>query len=112
MGLVSIDIVEPGMILGSEVRDGSGRVLLGGGAEVSEKHMTLFRRWGVMEVDIEGMGDEPPDEEAPLDPEVLEEARRIQKERFQLNDLTHPFIGVLFELSSEREARRLTRERS
>ena len=109
MGIVSLDLIEPEMILAKEVRDSSGRVLLGQGAEVTEKHLSLFRRWGIIEVDIEGHGEEI--EEIPLDPEVLNEAREKMKGIFKHNNMVHPFVEALHDIVSEREARKMMRNR-
>ncbi len=109
MGIVSLDLIEPEMILAKEVRDSSGRILLGQGAEITEKHLSLFRRWGIIELDIEGQGEEI--EEGPLDPEILDEAREKMKAIFRHNNMVHPFVEALHEIVSEREARKMMRNR-
>lgn len=73
MGIVLLDDLKPGMVLAADVRDGSGRMLLPGGAEVEEKHLKIFRSWGVGQVDVAD-GETPASEEE-LPPEVLDAAR-------------------------------------
>jgi hypothetical protein len=52
------------------------------------------------------------EEEAPpaLTPEQLAEGEAIVRARFQLHDLSHPFIAELLRLSALREAQRLAYE--
>lgn len=109
MGILKVDEVEPGMVLADAVRDSAGRILLGEGAEVSEKHLVLFRRRGIIELDIEGEGEVI--EEIPLDPEVLAEARSLLRARFVHNDLMHPAVREVFDLVAERKAREMMKDR-
>jgi hypothetical protein len=58
MSIFPIDNLEPGMTLKTAVFDRSGRLLLPAGAELTGKHLNIFRMWGVSEVDIEGEDDD------------------------------------------------------
>ena len=55
MGMVPLEQLETGMVLASDVLDRNGRMLLGAGAELNQKHLTIFRTWGVAEADIAGI---------------------------------------------------------
>src|SRR6185369_10254927 len=58
VGKVAIENIETGMVLASDVLDRSGRMLLGAGAELTHKHLVIFRTWGVLEADIAGQGND------------------------------------------------------
>jgi hypothetical protein len=111
MGLVKLSEVEPGMTIGADVRDRGGRILLGAGAEVTEKHLSIFRKWGVAELDIEGAeGTPPPLEESQIDPEVLDEARDAAWRHLRHNDRGHPAVVAVHGAVSLRIARRVLEE--
>ena len=46
MAILSIDTISEGMVLMSDVRDRSGRLLLECGTEINAKHLRMFRTWG------------------------------------------------------------------
>ena len=79
MGKVGIENIETGMILASDVHDRSGRMLLGAGVELTQKHLVIFRTWGVVEADIEGQGADEVVEPIPadVDPQELAAAERL-----------------------------------
>lgn len=58
MGLINIADVQPDMILASSIFSPQGVMLLREGAHITAKHILLFKTWGVLEADIEGMGAE------------------------------------------------------
>jgi hypothetical protein len=107
--LVHIDNLAPGMILSSNVSDRSGRMLLPSGAELTEKHFTIFRMWGVLEVEIVGEGVATDAELTPhkeLDPALLAAARQEVERIFVHNDPTHPAIKELLRICIDRRAAR------
>lgn len=55
MGIISLTAVKPGMILAQDVRDRNGRLLIHGGAALSEEHLRILKIWGVVEIDVEGL---------------------------------------------------------
>jgi hypothetical protein len=55
MGLINISDIQPGMKLASPVFSSQGLLLLGEGINITSKHLLIFRTWGVLEADIEGM---------------------------------------------------------
>lgn len=107
MGILSLDVVRPGMILARDVKDRKGRVLLGQESEISEKHIKIFKKWGVMEVDVLGQGEHaaPGDPEAPLDPRAYDRARARTEELFRFANLEHPAVRELHRLITTRVAR-------
>lgn len=109
MAVVHIDNLAPGMVLSRNVCDRSGRMLLPAGAELIEKHFSIFRMWGILEVEI--VGESVTDEtEAPvsaeIDPVLLAEARAEIDRIFVYNDPEHPAIKELMRICTERRAAR------
>ncbi|WP_239027057.1 hypothetical protein [Geomonas oryzisoli] len=109
--MVHIDNLTPGMVLSRNVCDRSGRMLLPAGAELTEKHFSIFRMWGVLEVEVAGEA-VVEDAEAPaplspeIDPELLAEARAEMERLFIYNDPEHPAIKELMRICTERRANR------
>jgi len=106
VGLTQIDNLEVGMILAKDVHDRAGRLLLGSGVELSQKHLTIFRTWGVLEVDI--AGSEDGDQNSPLPAEItteqMEAAMAALEPLFINSDREHPVIRELHRLAVIRKA--------
>lgn len=105
MGKVAIENIETGMVLASDVQDRSGRMLLGGGAELTQKHLVIFRTWGVLEADIEGHGSDEAVDPIPPDVDSLELAA-VEAElrpQFRHTNPEHPAIIELMRLAALRK---------
>ena len=109
MSLVPIDNLVPGMVLRAAVCDRLGRLLLPEAAELTEKHLKIFRTWGIAEVDVVGSPHEgsitPCASEEAIEPERLARAEANVVPRFVHTDIEHPAIRELMELCIAREAR-------
>jgi len=103
MALVAVDGLETGMVLAGDVLDRNGRMLLGAGVELNQKHLVIFRTWGVTEVAIVG-ADSDADIESPLPSEVDPEALAAAQERllplFVLAGTEHPVMRELLRLAT------------
>jgi hypothetical protein len=107
MGRINIDDLEPGMILAAEVKDRSGRVLLGPGQEITEKNLRVFRIWGVLEADVEGVEKASVDAKtmAQLDPERLRAAEAESNNLFRHADRSDEVVQELFRIATVRLVR-------
>lgn len=105
MGTLAIEHIETGMFLASDVLDRSGRMLLGAGAELTQKHLVIFRTWGVLEADIAGLGsDETADQTPPdVDPLELAAAEKALAPLFRYANRGHPAIVELMRLAALRK---------
>jgi len=88
------------MVLSSDVTDRGGRtILLKAGSELTEKHLKIFKTWGVVQVDVKGK-----DNSTPLNniinahPELEISARLAVKSTFKHTNLKHPFFKELSDL--------------
>lgn len=112
MGCLGVEFLEPGMVLAQDVRAGTGVVLLGAGVEITERHIQIFRSWGVNEVDVEGGDREALNTEILLKLDV-EKRAQIEGELdrlFQHNDPRDPVIEELRHVCLARAIARLARE--
>jgi hypothetical protein len=107
MGIINLEDIQPGMILETEIQDYSGRLLLGAGSEITEKHLKIFKMWGITKADIRGIEKEEVAVRATaqIDPLLLEEAEAEGRELFRHTDLEHPCIKELFRLITLRMVR-------
>lgn len=105
MGIVAIENIETGMVLAADVLDRSGRMLLGSGAELTQKHLSIFRTWGVLEADIEGHGSDVPENTIPadVDPSELAVAEKELIPLFRHTNINHPAIIELIKLAALRK---------
>ena len=101
MGQISVEDVQPGMVLASDVCAAHDRLLLAAGSEISERHLRIFRAWGVATVDVEGVtrDDIAAKAAAGLDPgaRVAVEARVATQ--FRRTDRANPVVRELMELT-------------
>lgn len=107
MGKVAIENIETGMILEKDVHDRSGRLLLGAGAELTPKHLMIFRTWGVLEAEIAGHGNDGGPEPIPedLDPGELAAAEQALTHLFRHTNRQHPVMAELLRLAALRKVR-------
>ena len=110
MGKVAIENIEIGMVLAGDVQDRSGRMLLGAGAELTQKHLVIFRTWGVLEADIAGQGNSEPADQIPVDVDPLELAAAEQAltSLFRHTNRAHPAIIELMRLAALRKVQHVT----
>lgn len=101
MAILNLEDLKPGMVLASEAKHLSGRVLLAAGVELTEKHLKVFHTWGLTEADIEGVDIEQLVEQQnqALDPAIVMAAEKQTTARFCHTDQTCPAVAELFRLS-------------
>ncbi len=105
MGKVAIENIETGMVLASDVHDRTGRMLLGAGAELTQKHLVIFRTWGVFEADIVGQGSDDIADQIPadVDPHELAAVEQALIPLFLHTNRSHPVIAELIRLAALRK---------
>ena len=108
MGILSVEDLEAGMVIAEDVRDRSGRLLIGKGAELSDKTLRVLKTWGIIEVEVEGADSVDGDNaiEA-LDSDTVEGIKDQLTERFRHNQIDHVVISTLYELVFEHEAMKI-----
>jgi len=99
MGIIRINELQPGMVLADEVRDISGRLLLGKGKTIQPNHFKIFKIWGVTEVNIRGNNSGNEETKPVFDPEQYEKIKETTQQVFRYSDLEHPAIKEIFRLS-------------
>lgn len=96
-----IKSLKPGMVVEQDVKDLTGRVLLTSGSTILEKHIKIFKSWGITEVFIKGIkGEEesPPPVNKDVDPELLKNTEKEMTVLFSHVDMKHPAINELYNL--------------
>ncbi|MBI2131822.1 MAG: hypothetical protein HYT99_03220 [Candidatus Tectomicrobia bacterium] len=109
MGVINVENLESGMVLAADAKARNGRVLLTAGSAITEKHLHIFKAWGVTEADIQGVTrqDVAAAAEAQVDPRILQRAQAVLKERFRHVDAGHPFMEELHRLCLLRAVKKL-----
>jgi hypothetical protein len=111
LGTVLTDNLIQGMLLAADVHDRNGRLLLGAGSELTDKHIYIFRTWGVVEADIDGVEEDDDSHRfsEAIDPELWAAAEAEIKPLFRHADLDHPGMNQLLHLSILRRVQHGTR---
>lgn len=115
MPKLTIDALEPGMILAKDLKTSEGRMLLPRGAMITDVHIRTCRVWGIVEADIHGDDDEKsaePTSLSDLDPQVLDACKIMAAQRFVLNPSSHPAVKEMAKLYVLHQARGLDPERA
>jgi hypothetical protein len=107
MGAINLENIKPGMVLASDAKDLNGRVLLKAGTELTEKHLRVFKIWGVSEAEIVGVDavDVVAEAAAQIDPARMKDAEGRLQQLFALTDKKHPAIAELMRLIMLRAVR-------
>lgn len=107
MGIIDIEEIRPGMILEKDLRDRSGLIILSAGQEITEKHLKIFRMWGIVEAEIQGVTREETFSHitSQLDPLLIQEVETRLREEFRHTNLNHPFIREVFRWVTLKRAR-------
>jgi hypothetical protein len=110
MGKINVGDVRGGMVLAADVLDRNGRTLLAKGVEVSDKHIRIFKMWGITEVDIQGVAleDVAAHDAAAIDPAMREKAEAAIADLFRFTDPEHPGVKELHRLATMRFVRSMT----
>jgi hypothetical protein len=106
MGITTIDKLTAGMRLAADVKDRGGRIILVAGSELTDKHLKIFRMWGITQADVRGTGTAKttaPDSQV-VDPELRLEAELRVRELFFHTDMNHPAVAELIRLAVRRLA--------
>ena len=111
MPTLTIDQLKPFMVLATEVRNRSGRLLAPRGMVLSEKHFVVFKTWGIRDVEIVALDEATAAEtnheisaiQEAADPKAFNEARKKLEAIFIVEELEHPFIQRLIELAVRKQ---------
>lgn len=88
------------MVLAADAVHLNGRVLLNAGACLTEKHVRIFRTWGLTEALIEGVAGEQAANSAiqNIDPETVMQAELALKKSFAHMDMNFAPVAELFRM--------------
>ena len=99
MPKVLTENLQPGMVLETDIKDLSGRMLLKAGIEFQEKHFRVLHTWGVLSVDIIDENDtQETDPLNDLPSEIISQIEREIAKRFSGVDTSHPVMMKLTEI--------------
>ena len=112
MPTISTNDLRPGMMLSGDAVHNNGRVLLRGGVALEEKHIRIFKTWGLASVEIEGITQEQVESEAlnSLDPDILDAVRDELASHFRHADPAHPMVRELQRLLVRQRAQQKNRD--
>jgi len=103
---ISTNDLRPGMVLSSDAVHNNGRVLLRGGVTLEHKHIKMFKTWGLVSAEIDGVTQEQVEAEVlnNLNPSFLEAVREELSLQFRHTDLSHPMVSELHRLLVRQQA--------
>ena len=94
---ICIDELKPGMLLKNDVTDRSGRLLTRAETELTERHINVFKTWGITHADVNSDEDDAClEDDKPLSPQALQMAVTEAQRLFSHNNQEHPAIQALY----------------
>ena len=112
MPVIKLDKLVPGMIVSKDVLGLNGRMILSKESQILEKHLNIFRKWGITQVVVHGEEEKiTGDAEQPKEdyskyaiPEEVPDAvvsKAVEECRllFQLNEVNDPVVDEFFRLA-------------
>lgn len=98
--VIHLEKIIPGMVLGAPILNRYGQTLLASGIIIEEKHLLMFKTWGIKHITIEG--DSKKDEKTvEVSQDVINLAKNHVKKRVLWEDF-NPIELDLFEAAVER----------
>ncbi len=111
MARVNIQDLVTGMILSETVLDRSGRKVLSAGSPITDKHLRIFKMWGITQVAVDTGSTEPSGKsDRVISQGQIEIAEEEARQLFRHTDLDDPVIGSLFQVIVQRKARQRSPE--
>lgn len=109
MGVINLEDLKPDMLLDEDVLARNGRVLLRGGNRITEKHLGIFKAWGVTEASINGMTKDEAAASAAeeIDPAIFKAAEEKMRGRFIHSGTEHPLLAELLRVCIFRNIQKL-----
>ncbi len=101
MLLVALDKLKDGVVLGEDVRDNNGRLLLTKGQPIDLNQIRLLKIWGVPEVKIQGQDQDVVTESGDKDEDDRLKVERTVQTIFQHIDTAHPAISPIYSAAIE-----------
>jgi hypothetical protein len=113
LSLLNVDQLKPGMVLGRDLLDEDGRIILPQGSVLRQSHLGRLKAWGVRHAEVEGIRQEDlmRDSVSGIDPDVMNLSREKAAKFFYLFDLAHPVDAELFRVASLKIANELSEGR-
>jgi len=115
MSIITLKNLKPGMILAQEVRDLSGRLLLGQGLEITPKRLRILKAWNITEVEVVEDTKSGETKSAILeniDPDLQRQAVEMAADHFHHTDTGHPLIAQLFDYDVKSRYQQLEKGKS
>jgi hypothetical protein len=103
MTIISLDAIQPGMVVSDDVVHANGRVLLRADSELTEQHIKIFKTWGILKVGIKSADSDSEQLAKRHAADAINAVEHKQRVLFQHCDLAHPFVAELFRLSVQKE---------
>ncbi len=105
---VNLDDLVPGMVLAEDAVHMNGRVLLCAGVCLTDKHLKIFRTWGLTEAYINAGEDGVPKKAYEhLSPELLSQSEAEMKLKFAHLDMEIDFVSELYQICVREYAEKL-----
>lgn len=101
MSLVAVNNLKEGWILGEDVRDDNGRLVLSKGKEIESNHIRIFKIWGIYEVRIKENYQPLPQDQGDKDIQKLLSAEQTVQMVMKNIDINHPCIKEIFQTAVE-----------
>lgn len=98
--VIHFDQIEPGMVLGAPILNRYGQTLIAAGVVLDEKHLLMFKTWGIKHITIDGESAKK-EEPQEISEDLINLAKNHVKKRLLWDDF-NPIEEDLFNAAVER----------
>lgn len=97
---VNLEDLVPGMVLAEDAVHMNGRILLSAGSCLTERHIKIFKTWGLTEALIRGGDDDQAGSKTleNISPETIQQATQAIKPYFDQLDRNSEVVAELFKI--------------
>lgn len=106
MGYISIEHVQPGMVLANDLFADQGQFVLAKGIEITREHLRAFHRWNIREMDIDGIDFDDIDNLEPCDPVLVQACQEYIDQRFRLIHINPGVLETIYNYAQKLHLRR------
>lgn len=110
MATIKLKSLRPGMVNAEDVKDINGRIILPKNQKLTDKHLKIFKKWGVNRVIVKDKREKEVTKDKRISPnqfsfpseipqDLILKAEKACSELFRFNNIEHPVINECYRIS-------------
>jgi len=111
MALINFEDLVVGMKVTDAVKDQAGRMVMSAGSEITQKHLRIFKMWGITQVEVDADAENVElYGSLAVDQGLIDDCDAEARLLFRHTDLDNAVVAQLFKLVVQRKVRQKSTE--